>query len=81
MPAQSDPNDQTAPEPDLAGEAAADGTDSSEASEAAVPLNRAERRGHGRQAQRDQPHGRGKVGRRTNTAQGPRMWSNRRGGS
>ena len=45
-----------------------------------VPLNRAERRGRKRGAS-SQPAGRGKVtGRPTGGVQGPRMWTNRRGG-
>jgi hypothetical protein len=49
--------------------------------EAEVPLNRAERRGHGKGTGRTQAAGHGKVSGRSSRVQGPRMWSNRRGGS
>jgi hypothetical protein len=45
----------------------------------AVPLNRAERRGHKRGTKPDAA-GRGKVAGRSGPVQGPRMWTNRRGG-
>jgi hypothetical protein len=46
-----------------------------------VPLNRAERRGHAKGGSRPQPAGRGKVAGQSGKVQGPRLWSNRRGGS
>jgi hypothetical protein len=46
----------------------------------AVPLNRAERRGQAKRGGRPDAPGRGKVAGRTGPVQGPRMWSNRRGG-
>jgi len=52
-----------------------------DAEEQPVPLNRAERRGHGKRGSGSEVPGRGKVTRRSSSVQGPRMWSNRRGGA
>jgi len=47
--------------------------------ESEAPLNRAERRGRKKGAG-SQPAGHGKVAGRSGPVQGPRMWTNRRGG-
>jgi hypothetical protein len=54
--------------------------DEAEAVEESAPLNRAERRGRARKGANPQVPGRGKVTGRTSGVQGPRLWSNRRGG-
>jgi hypothetical protein len=48
--------------------------------ESEAPLNRAERRGRKKKGASSQPAGHGKVAGRSGPVQGPRMWTNRRGG-
>lgn len=53
---------------------------SAEPAEEPAPLNRAERRGRAKKGANPQVPGRGKVTGRSSGVQGPRLYSNRRGG-
>jgi hypothetical protein len=69
-----------AAEVDAASSSSTPPEDEAEAVEESAPLNRAERRGRARKGANPQVPGRGKVTGRTSGVQGPRLWSNRRGG-
>jgi hypothetical protein len=69
-----------AAEVDAASSSSTPPEDEAEAAEESAPLNRAERRGRAKKGANPQVPGRGKVTGRTSGVQGPRLWSNRRGG-
>jgi hypothetical protein len=76
---KSAPRRAAGPAPDAAPEAPAD-PDPGAAEAADAPLNRAERRGRAKKGANPPISGRGKVVGKSTGVQGPRLYSNRRGG-